>query len=242
MSGMLRRSSLPLLTLLALACAPVGAHAEGSLDSSPAGDQGASSKYRSEITTVRPHVAGLSVQILQFADRLQLFNHTGRIVTVYGYEGEPYARVLANGTAERNSRSPATYLNQSFYGDINVPAQANAKAAPQWQVIDRTGQIEWHDHRIHYTSPAVPPQVKDQGKRTLIFAWKVPISVGATAGAIEGRLFWVPESSSVPVAAIVVGAAIVLGGLVLVAVVRRRRAGSAPPATTGGSGAGREVW
>ncbi len=135
------------------------------------------------------------VQVLQFADRLLLINHTGQTVTVYGYQGEPYARVLANGTAERNTRSPATYLNQSFYGDISVPPQANARAAPQWAVIDRTGQLEWHDHRIHYTSPAVPPQVKDQGKRTLIFDWKVPISVGPAAGAIEGQLFWVPESS-----------------------------------------------
>jgi hypothetical protein len=169
------------------------------------------------------------VQVLQFADRLLLVNHTGRTVTIYGYQGEPYARVLADGTAERNSRSPATYLNQSFYGDINVPPQADAKAAPQWQVIDRTGQLEWHDHRIHYTSPAVPRQVRDQSKRTLIFDWKVPISVGSSPGAIEGQLFWVPSTSSAPVLAIVIGAAIVLGGLALVVVVRRRRRGAGRP-------------
>jgi hypothetical protein len=231
------RRALTLAACLALAAQPVAlaraASGEGSLDSTPVADQGSSSKYRSEITAVHPRASGLSVQILEFADRLQLVNHTRKTVTVYGYQDEPYARILADGTAERNNRSPATYLNQSFYGDINVPAQANPKAPPQWQVIDRTGQIEWHDHRIHYTSPAVPPQVTDQGRRTLIFAWKVPISVGAEAGAIEGKLFWVPESSSVPVAAIVVGVVIVLGGLALVLVVRRRRAAS-PPAAGGG--------
>ena len=109
-----------------------------------------------------------------------------------------------------------------------MPPQANAKAAPAWQVIDRTGQLEWHDHRIHYTSPAVPPQVKDQGKRTLIFDWKVPISVGATRGAVEGQLYWVPNSSSAPTGAIIAGIVIVLGGLGLVLIVRRRRAAGPP--------------
>jgi hypothetical protein len=243
-----RRGALPLIACLltALACPPFAA-AEGALDntSTPVADQGSSSKYRSEITAVRPRVPGLTVEVLQFADRLHLVNRTGRTVTVYGYEGEPYARVLANGTAERNGRSPATYLNESFYGEVSVPPQADAKAAPHWQVIDRTGQIEWHDHRIHYTSPAVPPQVKDRGRRTLIFGWKVPISVGSVPGAIEGKLFWVPENSSAPVGAIVAGVLIALGGLALVLVVRRRRAGSPPGAATpsqAGAPDGREAW
>lgn len=238
--GVSRARVLPLLAAVAFALQPAaalaaGAEAETESDN-PVADQGSSYHYRSEITAVHPSVAGLSVQVLQFADRLLLINHTGRTVTVYGYQGEPYARVLANGTAERNARSPATYLNQSFYGDVAVPPRANAKAPPEWTVIDRTGELEWHDHRIHYTSPAIPSQVKDQNKRTLIFDWKVPISVGATAGAIEGRLFWVPESSKVPVAAIVAGVAIVLCGIALVIVVRRRRAGAAPPGAAASAG------
>lgn len=215
--------------------------------SSPVSDQGSSFHYRSVITAVTPAVPDLSVQVLQFADRLQLINHTHSTVTIYGYQDEPYARVLADGTAEQNSRSPATYLNQSFYGDVNVPPQADPKATPSWQVIDRTGQLEWHDHRIHYTSPAVPPQVKDQGKRTLIFNWRVPIAVGSRRGAIAGQLFWVPENSKAPLAAILVGSAIVIAGLAIVLVVRRRR--GVPPKRPGASAAGgepadppREAW
>ena len=64
---------------------------------------------------------GLSFQVLEFADRILMTNHTGRTVTIYGYEGEPYARVLANGTAEQNARSPATYLNTNFYAQVTVP-------------------------------------------------------------------------------------------------------------------------
>jgi len=198
----------------------------------PINDQGSSYDYRSNITTVTPDVPGLSLEVLEFADRLLLTNHTGETVTIYGYQGEPYARVLASGTAEQNTRSPATYLNTSFYGNVTVPASANPAAPPHWVVVDRTGQFEWHDHRIHWMSPLTPPQVKDKSKRTLIFDWQVPIRVGAQMGAIDGQLYWTPESSNAPVAVIVLGVAIVLLGLLFVWFVRRRRARAA---ATGGS-------
>jgi len=243
----MRRRRAPLLAaclaLVALHPACASAASEAQVAQSPVADQGSSYRYRSVITSVMPRAAGLSVQVLQFADRLLLVNHTGRTVTIYGYEGEPYARVLADGTTELNVRSPAYFLNKTFYGDVSVPPQADAKAPPRWQLLDRTASLEWHDHRIHYTSPAVPPQVKDRGKRTLIFDWKIPIEVGSQPGAVRGQLFWVPESSSVSVAAIAVGAAIVLAGLAFVALVRRRRRGEggAGPAQNGAE-AKREAW
>jgi hypothetical protein len=207
----------------------------------PIDDQGSNFDYRSNITAVTPSVPGLSLEVLEFADRLSLTNHTGKTVTIYGYQGEPYARVLANGTAEQNTRSPATYLNTSFYGNASVPAFANPSAAPHWVVVDRTGQFEWHDHRIHWMSPLTPPQVKDKSKRTLIFDWQVPIRVGTQAGAVDGQLFWTPESSHASIAVILLGVAIVLLGLVFVVFVRRRRARagtrSGDPAT-GGARAG----
>ena len=209
------------------------AAATGSDGSSPVYDQGTNANYRSNITSLTPPVAGLSVQVLEFADRLLLTNHTGRTVTIYGYQGEPYARVLPDGTVEQNTLSPATYLNQSFYGNITVPASADASAPPHWVTLERTGVFEWHDHRIHWASPTLPPQVKDTGRRTLIFDWQVPISVGAQKGAIAGELFWQPNGSTAPLAAIILGVAIVLGGVALVVFVRRRRRGrqgaGAPP-------------
>jgi hypothetical protein len=202
---------------------------------SPIADQGSNYQYRSEITSITPRVKGLEIEVLQFADRLLLTNHTGKTVTIYGYEGEPYARVLANGTAEQNSRSPATYLNTSFYADVTVPPSASASAPPHWVVIDRTGQFEWHDHRIHWMSPIPPAKVKDRSRRTLIFDWSVPIAVGAQKGAIAGQLFWTPESSKASTAVIVLGIVIVVLGLLFVLFVRRRRA----QAAAGGAGAGR---
>ena len=212
----------------------------------PINDQGSSYHYRTYITSITPKVPGLSVEVLEFADRLLLRNGTGKTVTVYGYSGEPYARVLPGGAAEQNKRSPAVYLNTNFYADVTVPPSASATAPPQWETVDRTGQFEWHDHRIHWMSPVTPPEVKDTSKRTKIFNWTVPIRIGGQAGAIRGQLFWVPNSSSAPIGAIVAGVLIVLIGLGTVVLVRRRRArgGAPPPGADGGDGgaAAREAW
>jgi hypothetical protein len=243
-SAVARRAILTLLsaTLLAqplLALAPTVTVSTATESPSPFNDQGSNSNYRSYITEVTPRVQGLSVQVLEFADRLQLVNHTGKTVTIFGYQEDPYARVLANGTAERNVRSPATYLNESFYGNVKVPPIADPTATPRWEVLDRTGQFEWHDHRIHWPSPLLPPQVKDRGKRTFIFDWTVPIEVGMVKGAITGQLFWVPDNSKAPVAVIVLGIVIVVAGLGFVVFVRRRRARVGPGSAAGPTA---EAW
>jgi hypothetical protein len=228
-------------TLLAVAALvlPIPASAATTSESgSPINDQGSNFNYRSNITRVMPSVPGLSLEVLEFADRLLLRNHTGKTVTIYGYQGEPYARVLADGTTEQNTRSPATYLNTSFYGNVTVPASASPSAPPHWVVVDRTGQFEWHDHRIHWMSPLTPPQVKDKSKRTLIFDWRVPIRVGAQAGVVNGQLFWTPESSHASTVVIALGVAIALLGLLFALYVRRRRRRTAKP--DGASAAGRD--
>jgi hypothetical protein len=211
----------------------------------PINDQGSSYEYRSDITAIEPSVPGLSVEVLQFADRLLLRNHTGKTVTIFGYEGEPYARVLANGTAEQNARAPATYLNTNFYADVTVPPIASSSAPPRWEVVDRTGEFEWHDHRIHWMSPVAPASVKDKHTRALIFDWRVPIEVGTAKGTIDGQLFWTPENSKAPLVVIVLGVAIVVGGLLFVVLVRRRRARAATTGGAGGQGPGKaakEAW
>jgi hypothetical protein len=211
----------------------------------PINDQGSSFHYRSEITSITPNVPGLSMEVLEFADRMLLRNHTGKTVTVYGYSGEPYARVQPDGTTEQNVRSPAVYLNTNFYGNVTVPPSAGASDPPKWVVVDRTGTFEWHDHRIHWMSPVTPPQVIDKNRRTKIFDWSVPIAVGTQKGVVDGQLYWVPESSKAPVAAIVAFVAILLLALGFVIWVRRRRARLAPPSESSDGGAastGREAW
>ena len=237
----------------ALLWLPVAALAQSSTPTpvkesgSPINDQGRNYNYRSNITRVAPSVPGLSLEVLEFADRLVLRNHTGKTVTVYGYQGEPFARVTADGTVQVNTHSPAYYLDQNFYGDVNVPSSASPTATPDWMVIDRTGELEWHDHRIHWMSPVLPPEVKDTGKRTKIFNWQVPIQVGAKPGTVDGQLVWVPEEGSkTPTGAIVALVAVVLAWLAFVFVVRRkrRRAGGSPDQGTSDTSerSAQEAW
>jgi hypothetical protein len=95
-------------------------------------------------------------------------------------------------------------------------------------------------------SPVTPPQVKDKGKRTKIFDWSVPISVGTQTGSIDGELFWVPESSKTPTAAIVALVALTAVAIAFVLFVRRRRRGRPAAPTAGESdtegGSSREAW
>jgi len=249
---MSRRPILVLLGALALVAAGSSlANAAGTTTQSsstfesgnPINDQGSSYDYRSYITSVKPKVPGLSLEVLEFADRILLRNNTGKTVTVYGYSGEPYARVQPNGTTEENVRSPAVYLNTNFYANVTVPASASASDPPKWVVVDRTGQFEWHDHRIHWMSPVTPPQVTDKSKRTKIFDWSVPIAVGAQKGAIDGELYWVPENSKAPTLAVVVFVLIIALALAFVVWVRRRRASSATPGSSDSADtAGGEAW
>ncbi len=244
---MSRRSLFALPGVLALALGPASAWAAQATtqeSGNPINDQGSSYHYRTYVTSITPAVRGLSVEVLEFADRLLLRNNTGKLVTIYGYSGEPYARVLPGGAAEQNIHSPAVYLNTNYYAEVTVPTSASASARPKWETVDRTGQFEWHDHRIHWMSPVTPPQVKDTSKRTKIFNWSVPIKVGAVPGVIRGELFWVPESSKASPGALIALVVIVLAGLALVLLVRRKRSRTpAPPAGRGGGErAEREAW
>jgi hypothetical protein len=177
--------------------------------------------FTSKITSVSPAVKGLSVAVLNHDDRLELINRTGRTVLIKGYQGEPYIRILADGTVAVNHNSPAFYLNEDRFGNSEVPATARPGAAPDWQAVDKTGRYDWHDHRIHYMSKGLPNQVKDKKARTKIFDWRVPIVVGSRPGRLTGTLFWDPASSAVPVGAIV--ALALFGAVAVVVVVLRRR-------------------
>ena len=195
---------------------------------------GGNPNYRSVITGISPRDAGVEFEVLDYDSHMQLRDRGGKEVVIYGYRGEPYARILPDGSVEVNERSPATYLNDDRFANVTVPPIADPEAKPQWKQVDDSGTFLWHDHRMHYMSQSLPPQVTDKGKKTKIFDYQIPISVNGTKGDVSGTLWWVGEASTSPLPFILAGIAIVLGGGALVLFVRRRRQGEDDESEGGG--------
>jgi hypothetical protein len=190
---------------------------------------------------ITPAVKGVQIQVLNNDDRFELDNRSGKTIVIQGYDSEPYARLLPDGTVMVNKRSPAYYLNNDRYAQAKVPASASATAPPQWSVESKTGRFQWHDHRMHWMAKTTPPQVKDKHKKTKIFDYKIPLQVNGNPAALKGTLWCVgPQGGGFPIGAAIAFAVIAGGLLLLVIVVRRRRSSGGAP-----SGSGRtrtEAW
>ena len=209
----------------------------------PASAHQGNPNYRSVIDGVVPNVPGVKIQVLNFDDRLQLDNRTGKQVTVRGYQNEPYLRMLPDGTVEVNHNSPAFYLNTDRTSTGKVPANAKPAATPDWQVVDRTGSYQWHDHRIHWMSNIAPKQVTDKSKRTKVFDWKVPMQVGGTKANVTGTLFWQPKpGGGIPTGALIALVLLAVVGIGAVFVVRRRRGEVDAGEPRENAHAGTEAW
>ena len=211
--------------LLLLACAPAATGHNGS-PNFLAGSEGA-----------QPELEGLSLQMLNRDDRIELVNRSGEDVVILGYKDEPYARVKADGTVEVNTNSEAYYLNEDRFGTAEIPDTLPSE--PEWKELSKAGSFEWHDHRAHYMGKGRPPQVKDPDKRQKVFDWEVPMQAGGKPGSITGTLFWTPEADAASTGIYLVGGAFVLLTLIAVIVVRRRRAKADGPG--GGEGTA-EAW
>jgi hypothetical protein len=184
---------------------------------------GGNPNFRSVIDGVSPTTPNVSFEVLDYDSYMQLMDQHGHEVMIYGYQGEPYARILKNGEVQVNQRSPATYLNDNRFAEVTVPKSADAKAKPVWKEVDDSGTFIWHDHRMHYMSKSVPPQVKNKGTKTKIFDYEIPVAVDGKKGAINGTLFWVGSASTSKLPFIIAAIVIVLGGGALVLYIRRRR-------------------
>ena len=193
--------------------------------------------FLSQIEGIQPGIDGVRLEMLNRDDRIELVNSSGEDVVIMGYDGEPYARVKADGTVEVNTNSKAYYLNEDRFAAVEVPETLPSQ--PEWKKLSASSRFEWHDHRAHYMGKGIPPQVKDEGRRQKVFDWEVPLQAGGTSASITGTLFWTPQESGTPMGALVVGGALVLLMLVGVVVVRRRRAAGGGE---GGAAPAGEAW
>lgn len=205
----LRRAGLvvtaALAALLALA-APAAAHGADAPDGTD---------YRAQVTALTPALPGLTVRIVEAGARLELINRTGRDIEVLGYSGEPYLRVGPNGVYE-NSRSPATYLNQTIAGDTDLSPEADPAATPVWHRVAKGQSTRWHDQRARWLDSSPPAQVSaDPGRPQRVRDWLVPLRDGDRTVEVHGTLDWVPPPDAYPwwVAATLAFLAVAAAGL-----------------------------
>jgi hypothetical protein len=172
---------------------------------------GAARGYRSTVVRVTPSLSGLDVRVVDGDDQVELTNTGGREIVIDGYEGEPYLRFTREGVFE-NQRSPAAYLNDDRFANVTVPEEADPKAEPEWKAVAAGVSYAWHDHRVHWMSPALPPKVEAaKDVEHHIFDWEVPGSVDGKRLTIVGSLDYVPPKDSLPVGMLLgIGAASVL--------------------------------
>jgi hypothetical protein len=188
--------------------------------------------YRSEVSTIAPALPGLEARVLNYDDAIELVYDGERPLVVEGYRGEPYLRFNPDGLVEVNRRSPAAYLNEDRFAKVELPGRADHEARPSWARVAENGRYDWHDHRIHWMGEGtLPPQIDDEGERTRVFDWEIPMASAGRPVEVRGTLTWRgKEEGGFPVAAgLTLGGALV-GGALLVVLVRRRRSRPGAPA------------
>lgn len=175
-----------LLASIALA-GPAAAHVGG---------EAAGSDFDARVLAMSPDVPGLTVQVLQFGDELQLVNETDSEVLVPGYDGDPYLRIGPDGVW-RNANSPATYINLDRYAQVDLPDNAVRRAAPDWVQVSTEPHYVWHDHRTHWMSEnLLPPAVAaDPDSFHTVAEWAVPMVHAGTEVEVTGVLTWSPPPS-----------------------------------------------
>ena len=170
--------------------------------------------YQSEVAKIEPPAADLDIEIVGGDSFVLLRVPEGTSVVVIGYQGEPYLRYLPDGTVEENAASPSKYLNEERYGG-ELPEQADAKAAPQWEVVAGDGSYAWHDHRTHWMNEVPPPGLGpgDQVAEGVIPLLWEGVEVDVTVVSV-----WQDAPSAAPM---VVG--LILGHGIAIGVFRRRK-------------------
>lgn len=205
--------SLFAVGLLATAVAgPAAAHGRGS----------DATNYKSRVTSAAHE--GLAWEVRNGDEYLALDNTTGQDVTILGYRGEPYLRIGPDGVFQ-NQQSEATYLNADRYAATSAPAGIDPQAEPEWVRIGDGPRHAWHDHRIHWMAPTLPPQVVDATAETTVSTWFVPYELDGEQLEVEGELRWVPGPSPVPWIAGALGVLVI--AVLVPAVAARSRGGDA---------------
>ncbi len=220
-----------LVVLVALLATLLGSATAASAD--PAGP----TSYRATVTSITVDAtgvtpSGVTAEVFGGDSYLVLSVDPGHTVTVFGYDQreaeaagrapEQYLQILADGIVQINARSVAKYQNEGRYGIVGLPAEAQPGAVPAWETVGSGGEYAWHDHRIHWMSPSLPPQLDPAGPADQpVFDFAVELLVDGEPVTVAGELVWGPSGlEPLPLVLVVMVA--------LLALVAMQRAAVAP--------------
>ena len=187
------------------------------------------SNYRSTVTD--PGLGGLDWQIWGSDAAIRLTNRTTQVIEVTGYEDEPYLRFVPGDGVYENVHSPAVYLNADRFARVTPPVVADPRAEPTWRKVDAGNSYQWHDHRIHWMAPSLPPTVSTavDGPQ-VVFDWAIPVRSGPESGGriatVRGSLIWQAPAEGWPP---LVTLGLVFGAAIVFAARRTRPSGGAWP-------------
>ena len=106
--------------LLVAACAPAADAHQGNPN------------FRSVLRGLTPAESGVQLSIVNYDDSFELINHSGRTIVVEGYQGEPYARVLPDGTVQlRCAAAPGVHASVG----VGAFASAQLRSGPSWFAV-----------------------------------------------------------------------------------------------------------
>lgn len=191
--------------ILLAGAAPASAHTDRGV---------AGSNFAGRILATSAAMPGVTLEVTEFGDSLTALNASSETLTVYGYSDEEYLRIGPDGVW-RNANSPATYLNLGRDGDVDLPANADAAAEPDWRQVSTRPRYEWHDHRTHWMLDSLPPRVAaDPASEHTVIEWEVPLAYAGEAVTVEGELTWSPPPRAAvwwPVYAVILLAGLAAG-------------------------------
>ena len=202
------------IAVVGLVAGPAAAHGRGS----------ESTNFDSRILEA-PELDGITWEIYGGDQFLAVTNTSDAELIVPGYSDEPYLRVGPDGVFT-NLASEATYVNADRYAEVGaIPENVGPEHEPRWEQVSDEPSYAWHDHRIHWMSPMLPPAVTDTTKTTVINPWEVAFTLDGKDYTVSGELLWVPPPSPVPW----LGGALVVTAVALLGL-RRRDQGQWVPA------------
>ncbi|MEV6524921.1 hypothetical protein AB0M43_23470 [Longispora sp. NPDC051575] len=152
-------------------------------------DAPGASDYRTTVTGISPALPGLTIRTADAGASLELRYDGPATVEVLGYSGEPYLSVGPGGVRQ-NTRSPASYLNETLRGGTEG---GDAGAAPEWKLLSSTPVVRWHDHRAHWMGPQPPITVREPDRPHRLREWSIPLREGVREFRVTGTLDWAPR-------------------------------------------------